>query len=206
MPDILVTGFEPFGGEATNPSWQAVSALPDSIGGAHVHKLEVPVVFGASGDVVVEAMRDLDPTVVLLVGQAAGRAGLTVERVAINVADATATDNAGVAPSDAPLVEGGPAAYLATIPLKACVASARAAGVPASVSNSAGTYVCNQLMYRALHEQATQGKAGAMAGFVHVPLSCAQALDKSAVPSLPVPAMTEGLLAIIHGCIASHRA
>jgi len=201
MGGVLVTGFEPFGGETTNPSWEAVRLLPDEIHGIAVRKLEVPVVFGLSARVVLDAMRETHPDVVVCVGQAAGRAGLTVERVAINVADSTASDNDGVIPIDEPLVQGAPVAYLTTLPLKACVAAAREAGVPASVSDTAGTYVCNQLMYRVLHEQATGRARGAKGGFVHVPLACSQTLDRPSVPSLPVSAMAAGLEAIVRACL-----
>lgn len=121
MGGVLVTGFEPFGGEVTNPSWEAVRLLPDEIHGVTVRKLEVPVIFGLSARVVLGAMREMCPDIVVCVGQAAGRAGLTVERVAINVADSTASDNDGVTPTDELLVQGAPAAYLATLPLKASV-------------------------------------------------------------------------------------
>jgi len=203
MSGVLVTGFEPYGGETTNPSWEAVRLLPDEIRGIVVRKLEVPVVFGLSATVVLDAMRETHPDVVVCVGQAAGRAGLTVERVAINVADSTASDNDGAAPADEPLVQGGPAAYLATLPLKACVAAAREAGVPASVSDTAGTYVCNQLMYRVLHEQATGRAGGFEGGFVHVPLACSQTLDRPSAPSLPVSTMAMGLEAIVRACLCA---
>jgi pyroglutamyl-peptidase len=173
--------------------------------GVAVSKLEAPVAFGLSARVVIDAMREMRPDVVVCVGQAAGRAGLTVERVAINVADSTASDNAGATPTDEPLVQGAPAAYLATLPIKACVAAAREAGVPASVSDTAGTYVCNQLMYRVLHEQATGLARGAGGGFVHVPLACSQALDRPSAPSLPVSVMAVGLEAIVRACLRESR-
>jgi pyroglutamyl-peptidase len=191
MRRVLVTGFEPFGGETTNPSWEAVKSLPDTIDGAGLDLLQVPVTFGVSGDMVVARMRETSPDIVICVGQAAGRCGITVERVAIDMS-----------PADEPVVDGGPAAYLATLPIKDCVEASRAAGVPCSVSNSAGTYVCNQLMYRVLHEQAVSG-LGVMGGFVHVPLSSSQALTRPQTPSMSLGAMRAGLEAIVSTCVRS---
>lgn len=200
MALVLVTGFQPFGGERTNPSWEAVRLLPEEVSGTRIARLEVPVVFGESGDLVVSAMRELGPDVVVCVGQAAGRTCVTVERTAVNVASAHDPDNAGNVPHDAPIVVGGPAAYPTTLPLRACVEAAAAAGVPARVSDTAGTYVCNQLIYRVLHEQAASGRGSA--GFVHVPLSLAQAVDKPDLPSMSVEAMASALRAIVAACLA----
>jgi pyroglutamyl-peptidase len=176
--------------------------LPDTIDGAGLDLLQVPVTFGVSGDMVVARMRETSPDIVICVGQAAGRCGITVERVAIDIADSESEDNAGLSPADEPVVDGGPAAYLATLPIKDCVEASRAAGVPCSVSNSAGTYVCNQLMYRVLHEQAVSG-LGVMGGFVHVPLSSSQALTRPQTPSMSLGAMRAGLEAIVSTCVRS---
>lgn len=195
LPPILFTGFEPFGGEQTNASWQAVCALPEEIAGHAVERLLLPVEFGRSGDLAVEAMRRLSPACVIAVGEAAGRAEVTVERVALNVECARMPDNAGAAPQEVPVLAGAPDAYLTRLPLVACVEAARAVGVPTAVSNTAGLYVCNQLMYRILHEVAASG-ACIPAGFLHVPLTPAQAVGKMAVPSMEASAAARALTAI----------
>ena len=144
---ILLTGFEPFGGEPVNPAWEAVQRVraPE---GAELLRLQVPTVFARAGDLVCAAMERERPDLVLCVGQAAGRAALTPERVAINIMDASIPDNAGAQPREEPVVPGGPAAYFTTLPVKRIAAAIQAAGVPAAVSNSAGTFVCNALLYR----------------------------------------------------------
>ena len=155
---ILVTGFQPFGKESTNPSFEAVKLLPDSICGAEIIKAELPVVFRKSGACAAELIREHCPDVVLLVGQAGGRTAMTPERVAINIEDCPSgfPDNEGNAPSDEAIVADGPAAYFSTLPIKAMVKAMMDAAVPAQVSNTAGTYVCNDLMYHVLHLLATE--------------------------------------------------
>ena len=195
---ILVTGFEPFGGEAVNPAQQAVRLLPDDIGGAKIVRQELPVVFGTSGDIAVSAIRREQPDAVVCVGQAGGRAKITVERVAINVDDARMPDNAGNCPVDEPIVNGAPDAYFATLPIKTVVAAMQDAGVPAEVSNSAGTYVCNHLMYRVLHETRA---SSVRAGFIHVPFVPEQTENRPNVPSLPLEEIVKGLTAAIKSLV-----
>jgi pyroglutamyl-peptidase len=201
---VLVTGFEPFGGESSNPSWDLCALLPRAIAGAKVETLRVPCEFRRSIETVVAAMKRLKPGLVVCVGQAGGRSALSFERVAINVDDARIPDNAGAAPVDEPVAASGPPACFATLPIKAMVAAARAAGVPAAVSNSAGTYVCNHLMYGVLHYIASQGLA-TRAGFVHVPYADHQVRGDAAVPSMAVAAMARGLEAAI-GAALEHGA
>ena len=148
---LLLTAFDPFGGESVNPALEAIRLVPDEVAGWEIAKLEVPTVFGASVDTVAQAIRRETPDAVLCIGQAGGRCDLTPERVAINIDDARIADNAGNQPIDAPIAKDGPAAYFATLPVKAMAAAIREAGLPASVSNTAGTFVCNHLMYRVLH-------------------------------------------------------
>jgi pyroglutamyl-peptidase len=165
---ILVTGFEPFGGAAENASQAAVRLLPARIAGAAVVRETLPTRFGPAADRLAALIARESPTHVLCVGEAGARAELSVERVAINIADARIADNAGEQPIDTPVVAGGPAAYFATLPIKAMVAAIRAAGLPAAVSNSAGTYVCNHAFYSLMHLVA--GRTPALrAGFIHVP-------------------------------------
>ena len=142
---ILVTGFDPFGGEEVNPAIETVKRLPDTIGGAKIIKLEIPTVCHQSLRVIDEAIAGYDPDVVLSVGQAGGRPDITVERVGINVDDCRIPDNAGNQIVDEPIYADGPAAYFVTVPIKAMVQRIRERNIPASVSNTAGTFVCNHV-------------------------------------------------------------
>ena len=190
---ILITGFEPFGGEAINPAWEAVKRLPDRTGGAQLIKLEVPTAFSLCGPAVEAAIDAHRPDAVLCVGQAGGRACVTVERVAINLADAAIPDNEGESPVDVPIRPDGPAADFATLPVKAIVQHIRANGLPCQLSYTAGTYVCNCLMYQVLHLAAAQYPQ-MRAGFIHVPFIEAQVVGKpGATPSASLAAITKAL-------------
>jgi pyroglutamyl-peptidase len=195
-PVVLVTGFEAFDGEPTNPSWEICNRLPRAIGALRVETCRVPCEFRHAIEVVAEAIERLRPAIVVSLGQAGGRAHLSVERVAINVDDARIADNAGERPIDEPIAANGPPAYFATLPVKAMAAAMRAAGVPTEVSNSAGTYVCNHLMYGVLHFLAASGIA-ARAGFIHVPYAEGQVLDKPGIPALSLATMVKGVEAAI---------
>ena len=192
---ILLTAFDPFGGESVNPAEEAVK-LVNAPAGVELTKLTVPTVFGRSIETVKTALEREDYDAVLCIGQAGGRSELTVERVAINVNDASIPDNAGVQLTDVPVVEGGPAAYLATLDVKSVVEGIRKAGIPASVSNTAGTFVCNHLLYGVLHAIALSGKA-TRAGFIHVPYIPAQVLDKSGKPSMELSTIVRGIEAAL---------
>ena len=165
---ILVTAFDPFGGEEVNNSMKVLEALPDRVGGAKLIKRILPTVFGLSARLAQEAAEKLRPDAVVCLGQAAGRKAVTPERVAINLMDASRPDNAGNRPEDEPVIPGGPAAYFSTLPVKAMAAAVRESGVPAAVSCTAGTYVCNSLMYAMLHDAAGK-RPDLPCGFVHVP-------------------------------------
>lgn len=161
---ILVTAFDAFGGESINPTEQVLNHLPRRIGRAEISQLVVPTKFGESLRRVTEAAEEKSADAVVCLGQAGGREHITPERVAINVMDAEIPDNAGYQPEDVPVVEGGPAAYFSTLPVKAMV---KALGdIPARLSNTAGTFVCNQLLYGLLHHFAG---TDVQVGFVHVP-------------------------------------
>ncbi|NVM87134.1 pyroglutamyl-peptidase [Variovorax sp. SG517] len=191
---VLLTGFEPFEQEARNPSWDAVRALDGwKVGRATVHARLAPCVFGDAIDALLAAMDDLKPQLVLCIGQAGGRAEFTPERVAINIDDARTADNKGREPIDVPVVPGGPAAYFSTLPIKAMVRELRAAGVPASVSNSAGTFVCNHLFYGLMHRIATQPVAGLRGGFIHIPYLPEQAARFPGAPSMSLETMVKAL-------------
>lgn len=168
MQKVLITGFEPFGGERLNPSWEVVKQLNDlELVGTRIVARQLPCVFGAALEALNAAIDEVQPLMVLAVGQAGGRTDITIERVAINVDDARIPDNQGQQPVDEPIVAGGPAAYFSTLPIKAMVSSMREAGIPASVSQTAGTYVCNHVMYGLLHR--LSGQREVKGGFIHIP-------------------------------------
>ncbi|MGN6826493.1 pyroglutamyl-peptidase I [Paucibacter sp. M5-1] len=189
--NILLTGFEPFGGEAINPAWEIARALDgETLGPARIVARQLPCVFGQSLRVLDEALAELRPGLVLALGQAGGRSDLSLERVAINVDDARIADNAGAQPIDMPVLESGPAAYFSTLPIKAIVHGLRAAGLPASVSQSAGTFVCNHLFYGLQHRLAG---SGVRSGFLHIPYLPEQAARSSGQPSMALASMIEGV-------------
>ncbi|MFD5119433.1 pyroglutamyl-peptidase I [Streptomyces sp. NPDC058385] len=202
MTRVLITGFEPFGGESVNPSWQAASLVAaEPPAGLTVTAVQLPCVFGESVAALRRAVRESGPDLVVCLGQAGGRPGVTVERVAVNVDDARIPDNAGVAPVDEPVVPGGPAAYFSTLPIKACVAAMREAGVPAAVSNTAGTFVCNHVAYGLAHLIATE-LPGVRGGFVHVPWAPEQVPDGT-VAALPAETVAQGLRALLLAAAAT---
>ncbi|WP_426225083.1 pyroglutamyl-peptidase I [Pseudarthrobacter sp. DSP2-3-2b1] len=189
---ILLTGFEPFGGANFNPSWAAAQAAATALtdAGQPATAVVLPVEFGAAADALRHELAAGKYGLVLAVGQAGGRTGLSLERVAINVDDARIPDNAGNSPVDQPVVPGGPAAYFSTLPVKACLRALGRAGIPAEVSQSAGTYVCNHVFYALMH--AVAAEPGVRAGFIHVPHAPEQAADAGR-PSMEVAVMARGL-------------
>ena len=166
MKHLLITGFDPFGGETVNPSWEAVSRLPDTVGEYRLTKLQIPTVFSLAARTVLAAAKDDIPDVILCIGQAGGRDAVTPERVAINMASATIADNAGVSPREEPILPGGPDGIFSTVPVARMAEAIREAGLPGKISNTAGTFVCNDTLYRLLHHFA--GTA-VRVGFIHVP-------------------------------------
>jgi pyroglutamyl-peptidase len=166
---VLVTGFEPFGGDALNPSMELLPRLQGArLGGAQVHTQLLPCVFGRSLQVLQEAVARVRPELVIALGLAANRSAISVERVAINVDDARIADNAGQQPVDQPIIAEGPSAYFSTLPIKAIVAALREAGIAAEVSQTAGTFVCNHVFYGLMHGLASAAQP-VRAGFIHVP-------------------------------------
>jgi len=193
---VLLTGFEPFGGASVNPSWTAaLLAATEPPAGVRAEAVLLPCVFGDAITALRAAVRRTAPDLVLCVGQAGGRPDITLERIAVNLDDASIPDNAGRQPVDEPVVPGGPAAYFSTLPLKACVAAVREAGLPASVSQTAGTFVCNHVFYGLMHLAATE-LPSLRGGFVHIPFSPAQVADQSR-PSLPESCSAEALRVIM---------
>lgn len=190
VPSLLLTGFEPFGGERLNPSWEIARALDgELLEGVRVRAWQLPCVFGAALRSLDQALAAHTPLLVLALGQASGRCDLSLERVAINVDDARIPDNAGAQPVDEPVLATGPAAYFSTLPIKAMVAGLRAAGIPASVSQTAGTFVCNHVFYGLQHRLA--GSA-VRSGFMHIPPLPEQAARFPGQPSLPLSTLVEG--------------
>ena len=196
---ILVTGFDPFGGEPTNPAIEAVKRIDDNIEGAEIIKLEIPTVFHKAADVVEEKIKEVNPNVVLSVGQAGGRYGICVERVAINQDDARIEDNEGKQPIDVAIREDGAPAYFSTLPIKAMVEEIKKENIPASVSNTAGTFVCNHIMYQDLYLAEKYGNI--KAGFIHVPFLTEQVVDKKDTASMSLEDIVKGLNAAIRAIV-----
>lgn len=195
MKKLLLTAFTPFDGERINPALEAVKLVKDKIGKLKIVKLEVPTVFGKSIDTVREAIERERPDFVLSIGQAGGRAEITPERIAINLDDARIPDNEGNQPIDDPIFPDGENAYFSTLPVKAMVEAIRKEGLPSSLSNSAGTYVCNHLMYGVLYY--LDKRPSMKAGFIHVPYIPEQVKDKKGMPALPLSDIVRGLEAAI---------
>ncbi|KAA8816184.1 pyroglutamyl-peptidase I [Bifidobacterium vespertilionis] len=201
MTTVLITGFDPFGGEKVNPAFESVKLLPDTIAGADIVKLEVPTVYTRSATVLEEAMDRVKPDIVICVGQAGGRSTLTVERVAINLAEARIPDNDGEQPLDQPLREDGDTAYFSSVPVKAMVQNIRDHGLPAFVSYTAGTFVCNSIMYNLLY-LIDRKFPGVKGGFIHVPYEPGQLIDKpNGTPSLPLETIAKGLEAAVEAAV-----
>ena len=193
---ILITGFDPFGGEKINPAWEAVNALPDEVDGVEVIKVQIPTVLKKSAQKLFETIDTVKPDAVICVGQAGGRFDFNVERIAINVDDARIPDNEGKQPIDVKIFEDGENAYFASLPIKAMVEEAKKAGVPASVSNTAGTFVCNHIMYSLLY-YINKNKLNIRGGFIHVPYISQQVIGKKNTPYMELTTATKGLEASI---------
>ena len=186
MKKLLITGFEPFGGESINPSWEIVKALPDVVGDYELTKLCVPVVFGSAAELVLERAGEIKPDVILSIGQAGGRSAITPEKVAINLRHASIPDNAGNKPSDEPIVSGGETAYFSTLPVRRMTEAISASGVSAQLSYTMGTYVCNDLTYILLsHFHGSETRVG----FIHVPYCTEQGKE----PSMSISGMIDAI-------------
>lgn len=189
---LLITGFDPFGGASINPAWEAVKLLPDRIGDFTLYKLQIPTVFGTAADLVLETAAQIHPDVILCIGQAGGRSAVTPERIAVNIRDARIPDNAGNQPVGEFVDEQGPAAYFSTVPVRKMAEAITTKGLPGTVSNSAGAFVCNDVLYTLLHHyQGTPVKVG----FIHVPY-----LPEQGTPFLPLAQTSTALAAAIEIC------
>jgi pyroglutamyl-peptidase len=202
-PAVLLTGFAPFAGETINPSWQAVRLLDGStIEGHRVTVAELPCEFDAVLPALRRVLRKATSAVVIATGVAGGREGISLERVAINVIDARIPDNAGAQPIDVPVIRSGPAAYFSTLPLKASLQALCNADIPAHVSQTAGTYVCNQVFYGLMH--ALRRRKDTRAGFVHVPWLPDQAKAHQQ-PGMPLEQMAHALEIIVDTALTAER-
>ncbi len=205
MKTILLTGFEPFGGEATNPSWEAVAPLQgEAIAGHSIETARLPTAFGHSRASLLRAIARHAPALVLCVGQAGGRASISLERVAVNLIDARIPDNRGRQPVDRPVLRGGPEAYLTRLPLKAMRARLLAAGIPCELSLSAGSFVCNEIAYALAHHIATRAPH-LRGGFVHIPYAPAQAARHPGAPGMAVDLVTAGLRLLAESALTTRR-
>jgi pyroglutamyl-peptidase len=197
---ILVTGFNPFGNDSINPAIETVKRLPDQIKGAEIIKLEIPTEFEHCAQVVKDAIKREHPDYVLNVGQAGGRFAITPERVAINLDDGRIKDNAGYQPFNHTIHEGGAPAYFTQLPIKAMARAIRAAGLPAEVSNTAGTYVCNHIFYQVQYQRATEFPE-IKAGFIHIPFLPDQVVNRPGTPSLSLADDVKGITAAIEAIV-----
>lgn len=193
MKKLLITGFDPFGGASINPAWEAVQRLPDRVGDFVLCKLQIPTVFGKAASMVLQKADEEKPDVILCIGQAGGRAAVTPERIGVNIRDARIPDNEGNLPRGTFVAEDGPAAYFSTVNVAAMAAVAEQSGFPAAVSNSAGAFVCNDVLYTLLHHFAG---SPVKVGFVHVPW-----LPQQGEPSLPLEKTVAALEKMIEACL-----
>jgi pyroglutamyl-peptidase len=186
---LLITGFDPFGGATVNPSWEAVAKLPDRIGNWMLCKLQIPTVFSLAAQTVLEKAQEVNPAAILCLGVAAGRSAVTPERIGINVRSARIPDNHGNQPKDQPVIPHGPDGLFSTMPVSAMAAAIEEIGLPGAVSNTAGTFVCNDVLYTLLHHY---HGTGVKVGFLHVPQ-----LPEQGDPSLPLADTIRAITAAI---------
>lgn len=206
MPTILLTGFTPFDHETMNPSWEVVRRFEGKQVNEshHIVVAQLACEFGLAIHQLQQLLDQHQPTLVICVGQAGGRAEISVERVAINVDDARIPDNNGAQPIDQAIVSDGPAAYFSSLPIKAIVQNLRLHGIPANVSQSAGTYVCNHVFYGLMHYANTHPSLR-RAGFVHIPYLPEQAVHHANTPSMSLETMENALLLLLNTCLSQSK-
>jgi pyroglutamyl-peptidase len=195
MKRLLITGFSPFGGDGINPAWQAVAALPETVGAWALYKRELPATFRGAPKGMEEAIREVEPDAVLMIGLAAGRAAVTPERQGVNEKSARIPDNEGAQPQNEPVIPGGPEILYSTLPVEDMAEAIREIGVPAQVSESAGRFVCNALLYSTLNAL-EQAEAPVPAAFIHVPATPELAAGRD-MPTLPLDRIVAALRAAI---------
>lgn len=202
-PAVLLTGFDSFGGESRNPSWDAVRRLRgERIAGHDVVVQRVPTAFARCAVVLARAIKRHRPRLVLCLGQAGGRTAISIERVAINCIDARIPDNDGLQPIDQPVIDGAPTAYFSALPVKAMLNALRERGFPAELSNSAGTYVCNALAFHLAHGIATSWPM-LRGGFIHIPFAPDQAAARHGAPSMPIELVVDALRVAIRTALST---
>lgn len=205
MATVLLTGFDPFESDPVNPSWEAARALDGrDIGDARIVARRLPCVFAEAPAALERALQETRPALAICLGLAGGRAGISVERVAINLIDARIPDNRGAQPVDEPVVADGPPAYFAPLPVKAIAQALGQAGLPAGVSHTAGTFVCNQVFYQLCHHVATRAP-GLRGGFLHVPYSSDMAGQHPGQPAMPLDALVQGVELAVRTALATER-
>lgn len=196
---ILVTGFDPFGGEPINPAQEAVKRIKDEINGAQIIKIIIPTVREKSLQAIEEAIKLHNPDIVISIGQAGGRFAITPERIAVNIDDFSITDNEGNQPTDRWIREDGEIAYITSLPVKAMVKHMKDNGIPATLSYTAGTFVCNHVMYGVLH-MVNKKYPNIKAGFIHIPFTTSQVMDKRNMPYMSLDEIIKGLELSIEAC------
>jgi pyroglutamyl-peptidase len=197
MIKLLITGFQPFGGETINPSFEAIKKLDPRVLPCELYSLELPVVYYESSKILIEKIKDLEPDIILMVGQAGGRKAISIERIAINLDDSLIPDAKGVSPMDDPISVFGPPAYFSTLPVKHLCQSLKDKHIPAELSYTAGTYICNHIFYSVMHELDVTKKTNVKAGFIHVPYETSQVHHKPHLFSLELEVIKEALEVII---------
>lgn len=203
MLRVLLTGFQPFGGESINPSYEAIKQLDIHRLPCELYVMELPVVFYEASRLIIDKMHEVDPDIIIMVGQAGGRKEISVERVAINLDDSSIPDDRGVSPQDDPISLFGPTAYFSTLPTKLIVSSLHEKHIPAKLSYSAGTYLCNHIFYSVMHELDVSQKNQVHAGFIHVPYETSQTLYKQHHFSLDLNVITNAIETIVMSCCES---
>lgn len=204
MHKILITGFEPFGGEVINPSWEVAKQLEGEYGSYQITSLQLPCVFDLSLAALYQKIDELQPDVVICIGQAGGRADISIERVAINLNDASIPDNQGNQPIDTAVVANAPDAYFTTLPVKAMVQAVKNTGIPATLSLTAGSYVCNHVMFGLLHHL-NQNRPNCRGGFIHIPYLPEQGVNHRNVPTMSLETLEKGLRIAIQAAVETEQ-
>lgn len=202
--NVLVTGFDPFQKETINPSFEAVKRLPQEIAGATIKTVEIPTSFERVGSVLEHHIDEFKPDVVVCVGQAGGRECINIERIAVNMRDAKGADNDGVQPVDEMISPDGKTAYFSTLPIKELLKNLKQANIPCTISNTAGLFVCNNVMYHAL-QYIEHNDLKVMSGFIHVPYLPEQVIDKENTASMSLELIVEALEIIVSTCVESFK-
>lgn len=207
LPTVLLTGFDPFGGESINPSWLAVERLHDEvIAGHRIVGVQLPTSFARAPRILRAAIRKHAPALILCIGQAGGRAQISLERIAINIDDARIADNDGAQPVDTPIARSGPTACFTTLPIKSMLAALQVANIPIEVSQTAGTFVCNHVFYALMRTLAAKpAHSRPRGGFVHIPYLPEQTKDRPDTPDIPLETVIDALRIMIETALIARE-